>query len=702
MPGFESRVTGILRKQKKTAISLSELAKKSGVGKKDRDALTEFLARLESENKLIGQNGRYTLVENLGLVPATVIKVNDTFGFAKPDTSEKDVFVPGRLLLGAMPGDKVLLRVKRSAGSLPEGEIYKIVQESGQRFSGTLKADGDRYSILPDHYVKFPIRLAKHSCAGMHDGDKILATLIHQGTRHDEHVAIAITSFGDSNKAAACCASILAANDIYAEFPLEVQEQARAIAAGHGIHPKELAARIDLRDQIIFTMDGADTKDIDDAVSLEKNDKGWLLGVHIADVSYYVTHKTPLDSEAFARGTSVYYADSVVPMLPKELSNGICSLNPNEDRLAFSCIAQLDHDAKIEHYEFQKTVIRSRVKGVYHEINDILANKATPAILEKYADVLDMLAEMEILAAQLTKNRLNRGGMDLESVESKITVGADGSPTDVKPRVQGLSEKMIEEFMLTANECAARLAIKEKLPFIYRVHDHPAPDKLAQLFEVLTKLGVSFKPPKGKVTSEALGLILKQVKDSGAQGIVNTLILRSMAKAKYSDQNIGHFGLALDDYTHFTSPIRRYPDLTVHRVLSAFVTGMRRDNIAKRFGTFTAQSASRSTDREIAAMTAERDCENAYKAEYMLRFVGESFEGMISSVTQFGIYVRLANTVEGLVRIQSLPRGDWQFDGSIAFVDTLSGKKLQWGDAVTVTVASCDVSAGHVDFEMSK
>lgn len=703
MPSFESRVMGTLRKQKKAAISLSELAKKSNVGKKDKDVLVDFLERLEQENKLINQNGRYTLAENLGLVPAGIVKVNATFGFAKPDSPDykgKDVFVPGRFLLGAMPGDTVLLRVKKSTGELPEGEVYKISRESGQRFSGTLKIEGEDYNIIPDRYVNFPIKLAKRGCEGMHDGDKILATLINQGSRHAEHVAIAIACFGDGSKASACCASILAANDIYPEFPMDVQEQAKAIGSVAGIHPKELAVRVDLRDDTIFTIDGADTKDIDDAVSLEKNAKGWLLGVHIADVSHYVTYKTPLDSEAYQRGTSVYYADSVIPMLPKELSNGICSLNPDEDRLAFSCLIQLDPDAKIESYEFKKTVIRSHIKGVYHEINDIFANNASDDVREKYAKVTEMLAEMDVLAKRLTQNRLNRGGVDLESVESKITVDENGTPTDIKPRVQGASEMIIEEFMLVANECASRFATKEHLPFVFRVHENPAPDKLTQLFEVLTKLGVSFKPPQGKVTSEQLGQILKQVKGSEVDEIVNTLILRSMAKAKYSERNIGHFGLALDDYTHFTSPIRRYPDLTIHRILSAYVTGMRHDNISKRFGTFVAQSSSRSTEREVAAMTAERDCENAYKAEFMQGHIGEKFEGIISSVTQFGIYVRLENTVEGLVRTQSLPQGDWQFDGLIAFADTLGKGKMQLGDKVEVIVAACDVSAGHVDFEM--
>lgn len=697
---IESKVIGILKKQKKIAISLKELAKRAGIGKNGKPELLELLERLESENKLLEANGKYTLVENLGLVTAEIVKVNATFGFAKPVEADRDIFIPGRMLLGSMPGDIVLVKSRNGRGELPEGEVFKILRESERKFSGVLEADGNNYFIIPDKYVKFPIKLAKSDCAGMKTGDKLLAQIKRRGKRHGEHIAEVLSDFGDSGKASACCESILAAHDIYPEFPLDVQEQATAIGAGTGIHPKELLARTDLRGETIFTIDGADTKDIDDAISLKKTDRGgWQLGVHIADVSYYVTYKTPVDSEAFVRGTSVYYADSVVPMLPKELSNGICSLNPGEDRLAFSVIIELGEDAKIEGYEFKKTVIRSRVKGVYSEVNAILAGNATPAVLTKYSEVSDMLFEMNNLSGKLTQNRHNRGSVDLESVESKIIIGEDGSAVDVVPRERGVSEMIIEEFMLVANECAARLAIKERLPFVYRIHERPAPDKLAQLFEMLDRLGVSYKKSDGKISPDKMEAILELVRGSELAPIVNNMILRTMAKAKYSESNTGHFGLALDDYAHFTSPIRRYPDLTIHRILSAFVTGMRKDNISKRFGTFAPQSAARSTEREIAAMTAERDCEDAYKAEYMSKRIGMEFDGVVSAVTQFGLYVTLPNTVGGLVRVQSLPHGDWQYDGSIAFYDTLGSRKIRVGDKLRIKVAAADVSAGHVDFD---
>ena len=701
MPDAADKIINILKTFKKKPVPKSELVKKIRFSKSGKAGVTEALDRLVADGTVIEEKGRYLLSKNLGLVPAEIIKVNATFGFARPVNSDRDVFIPGKLLLGAMPGDLALIKKKKSQGELPEGEVYKIVRESGRRFSGVLKIDGNDYSVMPDDYVKFPVRLNHAGLEGMEDGDKILAVITRRGSRHSEHVAVALKSFGASDKAAACCEAILAEKDIYLEFPLDVEKQAEEIAAQE-IHPKELEARTDLRGEMIFTIDGADTKDIDDAVSAKRTEKGWELGVHIADVSYYVTYKSPVDSEAFARGTSVYYADSVVPMLPKELSNGICSLNPGEDRLAFSAIIQLGPDAKIESYEFKKTVIRSRVKGVYSEINKLLMNEADSEIQEKYKEAAPMLSVMSELAARLTKNRVNRGGINLESVESKIIIGEDGAAVDVVPRERGASEMFIEEFMLVANEAAARLAIKESLPFVFRIHERPAPDKLSFLFDVLDKLQISYKRPKGQASSEDLAAILKSVEGTEIGGIVNTLMLRSMAKAKYSDRNIGHFGLALDDYTHFTSPIRRYSDLTIHRVLSAFVTGMRHDNIQKRFGTFAAQTASRATEREIAGMSAERSCEDAYKAEYMSSRIGEEFEGIVSAVTQFGCYVRLNNTIYGLVGSRSLGRGDWQFDGAIALTDTVTGNQIRLGDKMRVKLVAADVSAGRIDFETVK
>ena len=358
-----------------------------------------------------------------------------------------------------------------------------------------------------------------------------------------------------------------------------------------GIHEKEKAQRLDLRDRIIFTIDSADTKDIDDAISLTRTENGYELGVHIADVSYYVTDGTPIDQDAYSRGTSVYYASSVIPMLPKELSNGICSLNEGEDRLAFSAIMQLDHEGHMTSYRFEKTLIRSVVKGVYVEINSIFDGTASAEILRKYERVIPTLQDMKELFGKLIRNRDERGGLDLESTESKIILDQNGLAIDIQPRHSGLSENMIEEFMLLANTAAASFGLEHELPFLFRVHDNPPSEKIEVFEQSMAEIGFDISELKKGVTPLALYHILHKARGTKYELIVNNSILRSMAKAQYSANNIGHFGLVIDKYSHFTSPIRRYPDLLIHRIMSAYLTGMKRENIEKRYRTFVSEAA---------------------------------------------------------------------------------------------------------------
>ena len=699
MTKLETRILNFLRGQKKGA-GAKETAKKLGISKVKQTEFLQALDNLVTRHAVQNQNGRFFFRDTAGLVRAEIVKVTGTFGFARPENEEnrgeKDIFLPGRFLAGAMPGDKVLIKTKRGSGALVEGEVTSLLEARSQSFSGTVVQEGDGLFVLPDTYVKFPIRLEKKSALTLKPGDKILATLSERGERHTALRAKLVEYFGDADKAAVCCRSILAAGGISTVFPQDALEQAAAVAGGTGIHSKEIAVREDWRDMLICTIDGADSKDLDDAISLKKTEAGWELGVHIADVSYYVTHNSPLDLEAYRRGTSVYYADSVVPMLPPELSNGICSLNPDEDRLAFSAILQLDEDAALVDYRFAKTIIRSRVKGVYSEVNALLENTASDALRQKYAGLEELFRTMQLVAEKMTQSRFARGGMDLESPETKVILDTNGVCIDVQPRTRGISERIIEEFMLTANQAAALAAQKAELPFLYRVHDAPAPDRIQALYQVLDALGIKHKKP-GTVSTGDMAAVLEQVKNTKYATVVNNLSLRAMAKAKYSPANTGHFGLVLKHYAHFTSPIRRYPDLVIHRILSGLVTGMKKENITKRFESFVQTAALATTEREIAAMTAERACTDCYKAEYMSRFVGQEFDGVISSVTAFGIYVQLPNTIEGLVRLVDFPVGVWGFDNLLSFTDSLTGNKLRLGDAVRVRIAGTQVSAGQVD-----
>lgn len=689
-----------LRSHKKFGLTLRELAKKVGAKKKQKDVFEAAISGLMEQDKLFRRGDRFFPIDGREAMQGEIVKVSGTFGFARPQGWEKDVFIPGRFLLGAIPGDTVLLRLSKGGQEreLEVGEVLRIIKPSRRPFSGVLQADNGIYTVLPDASMRVPLPVMNGGLAGAKPGDKVMVTVESRGERQGEHVVKVVESFGSAQKPLACALAILAGLDIPLEFPREALEQARVISAFEGFHPKEIAARLDLRDEVIFTIDGADSKDLDDAISLTRREAGWELGVHIADVSHYVTHKSPLDDEALRRGTSVYYADQVIPMLPPELSNGVCSLNPNEDRLAFSAFIRLDDEGNRTGYRFAKSVIRSRVKGVYVELNSMIDGNDDISLKIKYAQVKDTITEMRALAGMLIKKRLAAGKMALHSIESKIIMDDNGEVADVKAREMGFFEELIEEFMLQANESAASFAMEKGLPFVFRTHEAPNPEKLEQLYDTLEKLGVQFKKPSASALSIGLSQILRAVEGTPHEDVVNTLVLRAMAKAKYTTQNIGHFGLQLKNYSHFTSPIRRYPDLAIHRIMSSTLSEMKPENIQKRFSPFAPKAAQQGTEREIAAVTAERECTNAYKASYMRQFLGQELDGVISGCAAHGVFVRLESTCEGMVRVSDFPPGTWSFDGSLAFTDKQSGKSIRLSDPVRVRVLAADVSVGRVDF----
>lgn len=697
MNELTGRIELVLNKQGRKGLEFKELSKKIKLKPKQVKELRVAIAELKELGLVIERRNRIISTEVLGLQPAVIIRVNKTFGFAKTIKDEVEYFIPGKFLMGALPKDRVLIKKIPSRRESPEAEVIKVTCYGEGEFIGKLVENNGNFAIEPDNLMKTPLMIKKSDLNGANVGDKVLARVISRGRRHSEHKAIIVSSYGDSESATSSAKAILEVNGISQEFPYEVLDKAKYIQK-RGILPKDYDNRLDLRNEIIFTIDSADSKDLDDAISLTKFDDFYQLGVHIADVSHYVKYKGEIDTEAFFRGTSIYYANKVIPMLPRELSNGICSLNPNEDRLCLSALLTLDLEGNLIDFDFAKTVIRSKVKGVYSEINDILAGNASEEILQKYNMVMDKIFLMKELADIRTAIKIKRGSPEIITNESKIIVDENDVAVDIKPRQTGASETLIEEFMLLANEATAMAGKMREVPFIYRIHEKPAPEKLENLNHTLKILGLQTKELGANVKPKVLAEILQKVKGTDYSSIVNVQVLRAMSKAKYSENPIGHYGLALENYSHFTSPIRRYPDLVVHRIISDIILGEPLDYIRKKYNKYVVKSASQATQTELNAMKIERSCEDCYKAEYMKQHIGESFEGIISSVANHGIYVELPNTVEGLIRVNDLPEGEYFFDEIMSYKNMLTGETFKIGDKARVTCVNVDVNNGNVDF----
>ena len=631
-----------------------------------------------------------------------VVKLGKNFAFVMLEDGTSDIFIPGRFTKGAMPGDDVLVEKfehPRVEGS-DEGAILAILTEKND-LVGTVRRVEGRLRFVPDDCPAITMPLARDCEGGAKDGDKVAVEILNRGNRQEDHRVGVAMRFGSSDEAKRCAKALLYAKDIRTRFPDKVRDEAKKFE-GAEVSEKDCEGRMDLRALPIFTIDSAETKDIDDAVSLTRtSDGGFELGVHIADVSNYVKPGTELDNEAFSRATSVYYADQVVPMLPKALSNGICSLNENELRLAFSCLMRLDKEGNLTDYRFVKSIIRSRVKGVYAEINALLAGTADAEIQAKYAEVLDQLPAMKELYGHRARLRTERGCIDFESGEVKLILDEDGHCIDVKKRTSGESEAMIEEFMLLANQCAAHFARVKQIPFVYRVHEEPNGEKLERLHTLLQACGINDHFAKDVPTPKELSAILEGVRGTSFEEIINTGMLRCMSKACYEEKPKGHYGLVLKDYAHFTSPIRRYPDLAIHRIMTDLLSGTDKETMAIRYTDFAAQAAKQSSEREVIAVQIERKAEDCYKAEYARRHLGECYEGIISGVTQRGLFVELENGVEGFVPASSLTTTGTTLTEGIRLSDPVSGKNWNLGDSMMITIVRADVNLGKVDFEVA-
>ena len=590
-----------------------------------------------------------------------VVKLGKNFAFVMLEDGTSDIFIPGRFTRGAMPGDKVLVEKfahPRVEGS-DEGEILAVLEEKNS-LVGTMHRMEGRLKFVPDDCPAISMQVMRDCEGSAKDGDKVAVEILLRGNRQEDHRVGVAMRFGSCDEAKRCAKALLYAQDIRNRFPDKVRDEAKKLDNAE-VSAADCEGRMDLRALPIFTIDSAETKDIDDAISLTKTpDGGFELGVHIADVSNYVKPGTELDNEAFNRATSVYYADQVVPMLPKQLSNGICSLNEGALRLAFSCLMRLDKDGNLTDYRFVKSVIRSRVKGVYSEINALLAGSADDELKGKYHEVLAQLPAMKELYGHRARLRKERGCMDIESGEVKLILDENGHCIDVKKRTSGESEAMIEEFMLLANQCAAHFA---------RVK---------------------------------LSAILEGVRGGPYEQIINTGMLRCMSKALYEEKPKGHYGLVLQDYAHFTSPIRRYPDLAIHRIMTAQLKGTDKDTMILRYTDFAERASKQASEREVIAMQIERKAEDCYKAEYARRHLGESYEGRISGVTQRGLFIELENGVEGFVPASSLTPSGTMLTEGVRLSDPVSGRNWSLGDTMMITIVRSDVNLGKIDFEVAQ
>lgn len=653
--------------------------------RRNLDGFDKAMKNLINTGKISRMNKVVSLLDEGECFQAQTHRIIRSFGFIRDDEG-RDYFVPGKKLKGSMPGDRVLARHILSQGEEPEAEVLSIIEENPDcRLTGVVVRENGAYALLPDSQGGSPMALDPGDVP-VHTGDKLLAELTHRGERHREHRVRALLNFGTCERAENCIAALIIDQNIPASFPPEV------LAEGEKLGRVDAVGRMDLRDHCIFTIDGAHSKDLDDAVSVERTDRGWILGVHIADVSHYVRKGSLLDGEAFLRGTSIYYGNRVIPMLPPALSNGICSLNCGEERLAFSAIMEISPEGDLLRGDFRKTVIRSCVRGVYEECNRILEGTAPEDLQAKYAPVRESLEELDRLSEVLMKRRERRGAPTIESIEAQPVLNEEGVCIDMHPVRRGRSETIIESCMLCANEAAARLAREKKIPLVYRVHEEPDVEKLRYLGEIVERLGaqppeLSDRPAPGEIQK-----LLDDFREEPIFPLVNSMTLRSMAKARYCEKPLGHYGLALRDYAHFTSPIRRYSDLAVHRILSAYLAG--EEDIDRKYSRFAENAAQQASVTEQRAVSLERTAISCYAAEYMQEHIGDNFEGIISGVSEHGLYILLPTSVEIFLPIEELPPGGYDVEKGFQ----ISGEGIAWtlGDRMRVVCAAVDANGGRV------
>lgn len=663
------------------------------------------LNRLEESGELVRtRKNHFGLPEKMNLIRGRIQMHAKGFAFLIPDDPDQvDIYIHHSDLASAMNNDLVLVRIEKQDvdRNRPEGSVIRILERGITQIVGTFEDNKSfGFVIADDKRIPNDIFIPKDKINGAFQGHKVIVRITNypEGRKSAEGEIVKI--LGHENDPGIDILSIIYKHGIHIEFPEDVLKHATDVP--ESVDEKDFSGRRDLRNETIVTIDGADAKDLDDAVTVTKLENGnYKLGVHIADVSHYVTENSPIDQEALERGTSVYLVDRVIPMIPHRLSNGICSLNPQVDRLTLSCEMEIDSTGKVVHHAIFPSVIRTTERMTYSDVNQILVEKDA-SLREKYKSLVPMFEQMEKLAAILRGKRMGRGAIDFDFKEAQVLVDEDGKAKDVVIRERSVAERLIEEFMLAANETVAEHFHWLNVPFVYRIHENPDEGKLQSFFEFLAGLGVRAKGVANDIHPQQLQKVLEKVQGKPEEMIVSKLMLRSMKQAKYDPESVGHFGLAATYYTHFTSPIRRYPDLIVHRLIHTYLINEEMNKkVIHRWENLLPDITKHASMMERRAVDAERETDDLKKAEYMQDKIGEQFSGVISSVTSFGLFVELENTVEGLIHVSYLIDDYYHFnEKSYALIGERTGKVYRIGQEVTVKVISVNLDERVVDFEL--
>lgn len=702
----KERILAYMESEGYVPIKRRDMRAMLSVPQEDREKFENLINELIAEGRVFEtKKGKLASPKDLQMATGTFIGHARGFGFVTPDAGGEDIFIPASETMGAMQKDRVLYKVlhKAEKGKKADGVIVRILERGQQRIVGTFEAGSKGYGfvVADDKKIAKDIFISRENTKGAVTGHKVVVEITDYGEDRRNPEGKVIEILGHINDPGVDILSVIRRYELAVEFPEEVYAEIEHL--GTEVAEADKKGREDLRDLLTITIDGADAKDLDDAVSLKRLGNGnFELGVHIADVSHYVRENTALDKEAYARGTSVYLVDRVIPMLPHKLSNGICSLNPHVDRLALSCLMEVNGRGEVVSHRILESVINSDYRMTYTAVREILED-GTPALLEQYAEILPMLEDMEELRQILGEKRRKRGSVNFDLPESKIILDENGKPIDIKPYEKSIATNMIEEFMLVCNETIAENSFWQEMPFMYRSHQEPDEDKLKKMEQFLRGFGYYLRKKDGEIHPRELQKVLQKAEETDEERIITRMVLRSMMQARYTAENGGHFGLAAKYYCHFTSPIRRYPDLEIHRMIKKMLHGELDEKASAYYRRKMPDWAKHCSKQERVAEDAERDTDALKKVEFMEDKVGQIYEGIISGVTNWGIYVELPNTIEGMVALSQMDDDYYEFDEKKMLVFGKRTKKsYRLGDKVVVSVAKVDRMMGTIDFAFAE